>query len=206
VLESLVSMPLFKKEKAELIIRRNKELERKVSKYVRYVEDNIANINVDNPDLDLQEVDDVIERLASQTKYIPVTADITVLVEFKYKKNNNESSVEQVKEVVTKNLIPRIRNITQEVKRISIISLVLFGLGFIMLLASILVTENGFSSSAIQQVFSIFSWVFIWTSLEKMIFERIDMVRHKQILKRLYFAEFELDPKSIIKKSSKLTD
>jgi hypothetical protein len=39
-----------------------------------------------------------------------------------------------------------------------------------------------------------------------MIFERIDMIRRKQILKRLYFAEFELDPKSIIKKSAKITD
>jgi hypothetical protein len=199
-------MPLFKKTNQELINRRNRELERKVSKYVRYVEDNVANINVLNPDLDLEEIDTIIEILARQTKYIPISSDITVLIEFKFKKNNNESSVEQVKELITKNLIPRIRNITQEVKRISIISSVLFGLGFIMLIASILVSENGFSGAAIQQVFSIFSWVFIWTSLEKMIFERIDLIRYKQILKRLYFAEYELDPKSIIKKSTKLTD
>lgn len=202
----MVFMPLLKRQNIELIKKRNKELERKVSKYVRYVEDNIANINVANPDMDLQEIDDTIEMLARQTRYIPVTNDITVLIEFKYKKNNNENSVEQVSELVKKNLIPRIRNISQEVNRISIISLILFALGFAMLIASILVTENGFSSSAIQQVFSIFSWVFIWTSLEKMIFERIDLIRHKQNLKRLYFAEFELDPKSIIKKSTKITE
>jgi hypothetical protein len=201
----MVVMGIFNRQNAELIRKRNKELERKVSKYVRYVEDNIANINVTNPDMDLQEIDDTIEMLARQTRHIPVVNDITVLIEFKYKKNNNETSVDQVKELVKKNLIPRIRNISQEVKRISIISLILFGLGFAMLIASILVTENGFSSSTIQQVFSIFSWVFIWTSLEKMIFERIDLIRHKQNLKRLYFAEFELDPKSIIKKSSKIT-
>lgn len=197
-------MGLFRKN--EVMVNREKVLDKILSKYVRYVEDNIANINVVDPDLDLQEVEDLIEMLVRQTSSIPYEIDITVLIEFKYKKHNNEASVAQVQNIISKNLVPRILNKTLEIKRISTISIILFSVGFLMLVASILITENGFSNIAIQSVFSIFSWVFVWTSLEKMIFERIELVRRKQLLKRLYFAEYELDPKSIIKKSTKISE
>lgn len=197
-------MPLFKR--SETSSNRDKKLDKVLANYVRYIEDNIANINVLDPDMDLQEVEDVIEILVKQTNPIPYDFDVTVLIEFKYKKHNNEASVEQVQNIITKNLVPRIIAVTNEIKRISTISLILFSFGFLMLIGSILIQENGFSSSAIQQVFSIFSWVFIWTSLEKMIFERIELVRRKRLLKRLYFSSYELDPKSIIKKSVKISE
>ena len=197
-------MPLFKR--SETSSNRDKKLDKVLANYVRYIEDNIANINVLDPDMDLQEVEDVIEILVKQTNPIPFDFDVTVLIEFKYKKHNNEASVEQVQNIITKNLVPRIIAVTNEIKRISTISLILFSFGFLMLIGSILIQENGFSSSAIQQVFSIFSWVFIWTSLEKMIFERIELVRRKRLLKRLYFSSYELDPKSIIKKSVKISE
>ena len=197
-------MPLFKR--SETSSNRDKKLDKVLANYVRYIEDNIANINVLDPDMDLQDVEDVIEILVKQTNPIPYDFDVTVLIEFKYKKHNNEASVEQVQNIITKNLVPRIIAVTNEIKRISTISLILFSFGFLMLIGSILIQENGFSSSAIQQVFSIFSWVFIWTSLEKMIFERIELVRRKRLLKRLYFSSYELDPKSIIKKSVKISE
>ena len=197
-------MPLFKR--SETSSNRDKKLDKVLANYVRYIEDNIANINVLDPDMDLQEVEDVIEILVKQTNPIPYDFDVTVLIEFKYKKHNNEASVDQVQNIITKNLVPRIIAVTNEIKRISTISLILFSFGFLMLIGSILIQENGFSSSAIQQVFSIFSWVFIWTSLEKMIFERIELVRRKRLLKRLYFSSYELDPKSIIKKSVKISE
>jgi hypothetical protein len=197
-------MPLFKKN--ENLVYREKKLDKILSNYVRYIEDNIANINVIDPEMDLQEVEDAIEMLVKQTTPIPYEVDITVLIEFKYKKHNNEPSVEKVQSIISKNLVPRILSVTNEIKRISTISLILFTVGFAMLIASILISENGFSSLAIQQVFSIFSWVFVWTSLEKMIFERIELVRRKQLLKRLYFADYELDPKSILKKSTKISE
>jgi len=42
----------------------------------------------------------------------------------------------------------------------------------------------------IDQILVITSWVFIWTSVEKIFFERRDVMYHKRLIQRLYFAVY----------------
>jgi hypothetical protein len=60
----------------------------------------------------------------------------------------------------------------------------------------VFVTNTGIEGTTgilFEQVIGIFTWVFAWTGLEKLIFDRPILTNRQKNLKRLYSAKFILD-------------
>jgi hypothetical protein len=62
-----------------------------------------------------------------------------------------------------------------------------------LVLSIFFVGIEGTPGILIEQVFTIFTWVFSWTGLEKLIFDRPVLTNRQKNLKRLYSAKFILD-------------
>jgi hypothetical protein len=89
-------------------------------------------------------------------------------------------------------LVPVIYYLKKDVRRLSIIGSTLLAIGNFVLIFGGIISETIFANSISQEVYAIFSWIFIWTGVEKLLFDRREMNYRIKLLKRLFHAKYIL--------------
>ena len=173
-------------------IRKEKiqHIRKRIGAYSAKFEDGIIDIKISSGPIDRRKVLDAITRLESDTMYISSHQQLTIRVEFE-DKLEDDNKISTLKEAINSEIIKIIYHENQEIKRIKLISLILGIVGITSMSIAALLSNDKFITFAIQQLFVIISWVFIWETIDKMVFVRQQLVSKKLKLYQLYFADYE---------------
>ena len=80
----------------------------------------------------------------------------------------------------------------KDIRRLTLIGSILFSIGTFVLVFGGLFSETLFANAISGEVSAIFSWIFIWTGVEKLIFDRREVQYRVKLLKRLFHAKYIL--------------
>jgi len=162
------------------------ELDERVKAYSEEAEDDTVHLKVSNFLPDEQEIREIIDNLEDGTRYLPLHRGVVVVVECE---DAGTGDLDTFRESVKKELIPRLYYLDRDMKRLTRIGLIMLAIGAVIMgVSTFLATMTFTASYVIDQILVITSWVFIWTSVEKIFFERRDVMYHKRLIQRLYFA------------------
>jgi hypothetical protein len=89
-------------------------------------------------------------------------------------------------------LIPVIYYLKKDIRRLTLIGSVLYSIGMMVLVFGGWFSENLFVNAISGEVYGIFSWIFIWTGVEKLLFDRREIQYRVKLLKRLFHAKYIL--------------
>lgn len=170
---------------------RLQQLRKRISKYSAKCEDGIIDLKVSPEPLDRRKALDILSRLENEAMYIPTIQPLTIKVDLENKIDANNQIV-FLKETINNEIIKIIYHENQELRRVKILSLILFLIGVSTMLIASLLDFKQFFAQALQQLFVITSWVFIWEAIDKMVFVRHQLVKKKLKLFQLYFVDYEL--------------
>lgn len=168
----------------------NKDLlDQRLKEYRQRVHDNTTSFTLNSPQLNQEGAQDIIHSLEMRTTYIPIQQPLTVTIKI------SEASIDmhQVIAQLQTSLVPMIYFLKKDGQRLLRIGLSLFSIGMVVLILSEWLAQTIVSSTISQEVYAILSWVFIWTGLEKMIFERRSTFLRIKRLKRLYNATYRVE-------------
>jgi hypothetical protein len=102
-------------------------------------------------------------------------------------------------------LVPIIYYIKKDIQRLTTIGGILLAIGNFVLIFGGLLSETVFFNSFSSEVYAILSWIFIWTGVERLLFDRRALQYRIKLLKRLFHAKYILVRMTIKKGASKET-
>jgi hypothetical protein len=181
----------FTKSPKAIQKERLQQVRKRISKYSAKFEDGIIDLKVSPEPMDRRKALDILSRLENETMYIPASLELTIKVDLENKENET-NQINSLKEGINHEIIKILYHENQELRRVKIVSIILFLVGITTMLIASLLNFKDFFTQAVQQLFVISSWVFIWESIDKMVFVRHKLVKKKLKLFQLYFAEYEL--------------
>ncbi len=170
---------------------RLQQLKKRINKYSAKFEDGIIDVKVSPEPMDRRKTLDILSRLESEAMYIPSSQQLTIKVDFEQKEEASTQLV-ALKEAINNEIIKIIYHENQELRRVKFLSIILFLVGISTMLISSLLNSKEFFVQALQQLFMIISWVFIWESIDKVVFVRHQLVKKKMKLFQIYFGDYEL--------------
>jgi hypothetical protein len=163
-------------------------LEARLKQYGREVDEDMATIKITSDTFEGKVVQDVIRDLEEETRYTPLNRKVTVEVQA----GNFEVHLPIIIDQIQDELVPVIYYLKKDVRRLSIIGSTLLAIGNFVLIFGGIISETIFANSISQEVYAIFSWIFIWTGVEKLLFDRREMNYRIKLLKRLFHAKYIL--------------
>ena len=164
-------------------------LDQRLKEYRQRVHDNTTSFTLNSPKLNQEEAQDIIHSLEMRTTYIPLQQPLTVTIKTKDTLIDMHPIIAQLQT----SLVPMIYFLKKDGQRLLRIGLSLFSIGMVVLILSEWLAQTLESSTITQEVYAILSWVFIWTGLEKIIFERRSTFLRIKRLKRLFNATYCVD-------------
>ncbi|MFA6627935.1 MAG: hypothetical protein WCT17_05340 [Bacilli bacterium] len=186
--------PLKKKESFVQNHKRKEKLqalEKKLKYYTHHVDEGMIDLKIVSGAYSRGRTLDIIQRLLLEANYIPANVNLTLMLTFE-EKDNISDQITQFKQAIQGEIIKMIHHENQEIKQVNLISFVLLLVGLLSLGVSIFIRESDIFVFAIQQIFTIVSWVCIWEAIDKFIFEKRKLTIGKINLLQLYFANYEL--------------
>lgn len=166
------------------------DLQLRLVHFASIVDDDTVKIQIQTKKFENLAAMEVIKILEESTKYIPLKRPVTVAVD----PNDHEIELHKIVEYVKQELVPIIYHLNKDIQRLTFLSILMLLLSAVTLTLSVVVTGlEGTLGALIEQVLTIFTWVFAWTGLEKLIFDRQTLTNRQKNLKRLYSAKYILD-------------
>ena len=191
----VIDMNTSKKKEVMVQNHKRKEklqaLEKKLKHYSRHMDEGMVDLKIVPGTYTRGRALDIIQRLLNEANYIPGNQNLTLLLTFEEKENIPEQ-ITRFQDAIQGEIIKMIHHENQEIKQVTLISFVLLLIGLISLVTSIFIPNTNTLSFAIQQIFTIISWVCIWEFIDKFIFERRKLLIDKLNLLQLYFANYEI--------------
>ena len=170
---------------------RLQQVKKRISKYSAKFEDGIIDVKISPEPTDRGKALDMLNRLENEAMYIPSSQQLTIRVDLE-QKENADIQVTTLKEAINNEIIKIIYHENQELRHIKFLSVILFLVGISTMLIASLLNSKTFFAQAAQQLFIIASWVFIWESINKVVFVRHQLIKKKLKLLQLYFANYTL--------------
>ncbi len=133
-------------------------------------------------------VQDTIRDLEEETRYTPLNRKVTVEVQA----GNFEVHLPIIIDEIQDELVPIIYYIKKDIQRLTTIGGILLGIGNFVLIFGGLLSETIFFNSISSEVYAILSWIFIWTGVERLLFDRRALQYRIKLLKRLFHAKYIL--------------
>ena len=164
-------------------------LERLVKDYSQEHEDGIVRLEISDPDPENYDFEGIIGFLEDRTKYLPLIRGVTIIIDNKVSGVTGDW-LEKVRKLIMNALIPSIRYIDMDMKRLMRVSVILMIVGIVAMGSASLIAELKFNAYALHEILVITSWVFIWAAVEKFFFDRGNLKRRRKQLERLYFANY----------------
>jgi hypothetical protein len=164
------------------------DLDARLNQYGRHVDEDMASFKLISEKFEGKIVHDVIRDLEEETRYTPLNRKITVEVLAGKLDVHLPIIIDQIQD----ELIPIIYYLKKDFRRLTVIGSILMGVGNFVLIFGGLISDSIFASAISQEVYAIFSWIFIWTGVEKLLFDRREMSNRIKLLKRLFHAKYIL--------------
>jgi len=135
----------------------------------------------------------IIEYLLNETRdllqFIGVSPEIRV-------NGISENELEKVEELIRTEIKKRILKINIKLFKMKHQSIILL-LGAIVPLTIQQIFSQFIARYALKELFLVMAWVFIWKAVELIFFERKEITKEKNVLKRLLKSEFLHEPRDV---------
>ena len=177
------------------------DLNARLKQYGREVDEDMASFKLLSEKFEGKIVQDTIRDLEEETRYTPLNRKVTVEVQA----GNFEVHLPIIIDEIQDELVPIIYYIKKDIQRLTTIGSVLLAIGNFVLIFGGLVSETIFFNSISSEVYAILSWIFIWTGVERLLFDRRALQYRIKLLKRLFHAKYILVRMTIKKGTSKET-
>ena len=191
-------------EKEELrrtleIIALKGNLEARLKQYGREIDEDMASFKLLTDKFEGKIVQDTIRDLEEETRYTPLNRKITVEVQA----GNFEVHLPIIIDQIQDELIPVIYYVKKDIRRLTVIGSVLLSIGTLVLVFGGILSDTIFLNAISEEVYAIFSWIFLWTGLEKLLFDRRQIQYRIKLLNRLFHAKYILVRMAMKKNTNK---
>lgn len=164
------------------------DLNARLKQYGLEVDEDMASFKLLSEKFEGKIVQDTIRDLEEETRYTPLNRKVTVEVQA----GNFEVHLPIIIDEIQDELVPIIYYIKKDIQRLTTIGGVLLGIGNFVLIFGGLLSETIFFNSISSEVYAILSWIFIWTGVERLLFDRRALQYRIKLLKRLFHAKYIL--------------
>jgi len=164
------------------------DLDARLTQYGREIDEDMASFKIVSDKFEGKVVQDTIRDLEEETRYTPLTRKVTVEVQA----GNFEVHLPIIIDQIQDELIPVIYYLKKDIRRLTLIGSLLFSIGSFVLIFGGLFAETLFANAISAGSAEIFSWIFIWTGVEKLLFDRREVQYRVKLLKRLFHAKYIL--------------
>jgi hypothetical protein len=177
------------------------DLNARLNQYGLEVDEDMASFKLISEKFEGKIVQDTIRDLEEETRYTPLNRKVTVEVQA----GNFEVHLPIIIDEIQDELVPIIYYIKKDIQRLTTIGGILLAIGNFVLIFGGLLSETVFFNSFSSEVYAILSWIFIWTGVERLLFDRRALQYRIKLLKRLFHAKYILVRMTIKKGASKET-
>ena len=164
------------------------DLDARLTQYGREIDEDMASFKIVSEKFEGKVVQDTLRDLEEETRYTPLIRKVTVEVQA----GNFEVHLPIIIDQIQDELIPVIYYLKKDIRRLTLIGSLLFSIGSFVLIFGGLFAETLFANAISAGSAEIFSWIFIWTGVEKLIFDRRELQYRVKLLKRLFHAKYIL--------------
>jgi hypothetical protein len=164
------------------------DLDARIKQYGRHVDEDMASFKLVSEKFEGKIVQDVIRDLEEETRYTPLNRKVTVEVLAGKLNVHLPIIIDQIQD----ELVPVIYYLKKDFRRLTLIGSILVAVGNFVLIFGGLISDSIFASAISEEVYAIFSWIFIWTGVEKLMFDRREISNRIKLLKRLFHAKYIL--------------
>jgi hypothetical protein len=164
------------------------DLDARLTQYGREIDEDMASFKIVSDKFEGKVVQDTLRDLEEETRYTPLIRKVTVEVQA----GNFEVHLPIIIDQIQDELIPVIYYLKKDIRRLTLIGSVLYSIGMMVLVFGGWFSENLFVNAISGEVYGIFSWIFIWTGVEKLLFDRREIQYRVKLLKRLFHAKYIL--------------
>jgi len=164
------------------------DLNARLKQYGREVDEDMASFKLLSEKFEGKVVQDTIRDVEEETRYTPLNRKVTVEVQA----GNFEVHLPIIIDEIQDELVPIIYYIKKDIQRLTTIGGILLGIGNFVLIFGGLLSETIFFNSISSEVYAILSWIFIWTGVERLLFDRRALQYRIKLLKRLFHAKYIL--------------
>jgi hypothetical protein len=191
-------------EKEELrrtleIIALKGNLEARLKQYGREIDEDMASFKLLSDKFEGKIVQDTIRDLEEETRYTPLNRKVTVEVQA----GNFEVHLPIIIDQIQDELVPVIYYVKKDIRRLTVIGSILSIIGSLVLIFGGILSDTLFLNTISEEVYGIFSWIFIWTGVEKLLFDRREIQYRVKLLKRLFHAKYILVRMAMKKSTTK---
>jgi hypothetical protein len=164
------------------------DLDARLTQYGREIDEDMASFKIVSDKFEGKVVQDTLRDLEEETRYTPLTRKVTVEVQA----GNFEVHLPIIIDQIQDELIPVIYYLKKDIRRLTLIGSLLFSIGSFVLIFGGLFAETLFANAISAGSAEIFSWIFIWTGVEKLLFDRREVQYRVKLLKRIFHAKYIL--------------
>jgi hypothetical protein len=164
------------------------DLDARLTQYGREIDEDMASFKIVSDKFEGKVVQDTLRDLEEETRYTPLIRKVTVEVQA----GNFEVHLPIIIDQIQDELIPVIYYLKKDIRRLTLIGSLLFSIGSFVLIFGGLFAETLFANAISAGSAEIFSWIFIWTGVEKLIFDRREVQYRVKLLKRIFHAKYIL--------------
>lgn len=164
------------------------DLNARLKQYGREIDEDMASFKLLSEKFEGKIVQDTIRDLEEETRYTPLNRKVTVEVQA----GNFEVHLPIIIDEIQDELVPIIYYIKKDIQRLTTIGGILLAIGNFVLIFGGLLSETVFFNSFSSEVYAILSWIFIWTGVERLLFDRRALQYRIKLLKRLFHAKYIL--------------
>lgn len=164
-----------------------KQLKSRVRKYKAYMEETYIEVDA-NEVLNKNTISDAILGMEEDNKYIPIKEDVEIII-----KNVLPTNATLVRNKIETQLVARLYEINTSLKRLYKKVSITFIIGVLSLALNVIFHFINFDNFLLYEVLAVFSWVFLWTTVDNLYFDRHDLIRKRTLIQRMYFANYTFD-------------
>lgn len=131
---------------------------------------------------------DAIDGMEEDNKYIPYKDDVEIII-----KNALKTQQSLIRNKIEHQLVARLYELKMSIRRLYRKIFFTFTIGMIGFISNIVLHHYEVDLFAVREMLNIVSWIFLWTTIEKFIFDRHELLYKKNLMERMYFGKYSFD-------------
>ncbi|MDD2575729.1 MAG: hypothetical protein PHD47_04610 [Acholeplasmataceae bacterium] len=171
---------------------KSKQLDERVKRYRDYMEETWIEVDAKEV-LNKNTLTDAIDGMEEDNKYIPYKDDVEIII-----KNALKTQQSLVRNKIEHQLVARLYELKMSIRRLYRKIFFTFTIGMISFIINVVLNHYEVDIFAVREMLNIVSWIFLWTTIEKFIFDRHELLYKKNLMERMYFGKYSFDESEMI--------
>lgn len=171
---------------------KSKQLDERVKRYRDYMEETWIEVDAKEV-LNKNTLTDAIDGMEEDNKYIPYKDDVEIII-----KNALKTQQSLVRNKIEHQLVARLYELKMSIRRLYGKIFFTFTIGVISFIVNVVLNHYKVNIFAVREMLNIVSWIFLWTTIEKFIFDRHELLYKKNLMERMYFGKYSFDESEMI--------